>query len=340
MIDPRCHGANLRSFSETNAHCTTVGRLESDVLNAAEAMLKLENLVAQRGADVGVHVAFECRLYRIAPTMFLCHVDDRCFAQQYHFWTERMNDTPIPVFEYGAHSIENGYPMHSQLREHFDLIWKHASVSLGEAIRNASVGMESGAGHLALENIFTDPDRAAERMRHLLANARQHVELQGISLKSFFTGGGPLLTQMLELIAAAEVPIRVLLLASSCDQAIYRSYRELQLQPQGRDTTLEAYRQSGRHQHSALFMNTENSVARIHNWVAELEATKPGWNRKLDVRLYDSAPACFLLAVDDCVLVEQYNYGKMGVRREGIAAPVSLGSDMPLIEYRKSPTEI
>jgi hypothetical protein len=47
-----------------------------------------------------------------------------------------------------------------------------------------------------------------------------------------------------------------------------------------------------------------------------------------------------MLMVDDRVLLEPYNYGKIGVRPEGVAAPTTLGTDMPLMEYAKSPVPL
>lgn len=57
---------------------------------------------------------------------------------------------------------------------------------------------------------------------------------------------------------------------------------------------------------------------------------------KLTVGLYASAPACFVLRIDDRVLVEQYHYGKI-VPEE---TPAILGKDMPLFEYWASTPEL
>jgi hypothetical protein len=56
--------------------------------------------------------------------------------------------------------------------------------------------------------------------------------------------------------------------------------------------------------------------------------------------MYRSAPVCFMLASDQRVLVEPYNYGKIGNKQEGAAAPMVLGSDMPVMEFGCEPATI
>jgi hypothetical protein len=81
-------------------------------------------------------------------------------------------------------------------------------------------------------------------------------------------------------------------------------------------------------------------LERIKGFVMDLQESNPTWSSSLDVRLYDSAPACFILAVDGHVLLEPYNYGKLGVKPEGMAIPRTLGADMPLIEYVANPVPL
>lgn len=186
IIDPLCFGGQLRSFAEQSSPLTTAGRLESDVRNASEALLKLEQKAAELSDTT--RVCFEARVYRLAPTMFLCHVDNACFVQQYHFWTNRQNDTPVPTLEYAARPpFAEAYPMHKELKDHFDLIWNHSSVEVAEFLGRADVGDDYGVGQCALTNIYTDRKSAETRMVHLLRNAKHRILVQGISLKSFFT---------------------------------------------------------------------------------------------------------------------------------------------------------
>lgn len=58
-----------------------------------------------------------------------------------------------------------------------------------------------------------------------------------------------------------------------------------------------------------------------------------------DARLYRTAPSCFILIVDDRVLVEQYHFGKAvppESRVEDQETPPILGKDMALVEYART----
>ena len=63
-------------------------------------------------------------------------------------------------------------------------------------------------------------------------------------------------------------------------------------------------------------------------------------NDNFQMRLYSSAPACFMLMVDDSVLVEQYHYGKILPQGDQGDFPVILGKDMPLLEYTRTPSDL
>jgi len=82
------------------------------------------------------------------------------------------------------------------------------------------------------------------------------------------------------------------------------------------------------------------SVENLRTWAADLKRSNPTWNYKLQVRMYRSAPVCFMLAADNRILVEPYNYGKIGNKQEGAAAPMVLGSDMPLMEFGSEPVTL
>ncbi|HEY6293122.1 MAG TPA: hypothetical protein VI455_16345 [Terriglobia bacterium] len=351
IIDPTGLGAQLRSYAETQRDQTVVGRLDNDVQIAAQALQRLERLAGQNVNDT--KVSFQCRLYRLAPIMFLCHVDEVCFVEQYHFWTKRLNETPIPVLQYERQAAANSssYPMHEELGEHFDLIWdfsgkdpdresQEVSISVSDYLDHAAVGIDQGAGDFGLVNIFASSNDAGTRMSWLLKNAKKRVLVQGISLKSFFTGG-KLADRMFELIAAGTVDVKALIIDPDCEQATYRSYRERLLQPQGRGISYDEYKQSNKHQESRLVIDTRATIDNIKGWVSDLAAHKQDnnpWKCNLEVRLYDSAPVCFMLAADDHVLVEPYNYGKLGSKRGGWGAPRTLGTDMPLFEFRSEPS--
>ncbi len=343
IIDPDCTGARLRSHAETNNRpVKPVGRLESDVRNVAEALCELERKCKTVGESTGAgaQVEFACKLYRLAPIMFLCHVDSRCFVQQYHFWTDRISGTPVPVLEYGASGESPGaYPMHVELSEHFDLIWEHASVSVSDYLHAASIGTDKGMAQLGLVNIFTDREEAKARILYRLGLARKRVLLQGVSLQSFFSRG-EISEAMYDLIGEGQVDIQVLILDRDCEQAAYRSYRERLLQQQDEEISFEEYRASG-HRRSTLYRDTEETERTIRSWVSDFSTKNSPWECRLTVCKYASAPGCFMLAVDDVVFVEQYNYGKNVRPKPGrrSASSATLGTDMPLLEYWKDPPD-
>jgi hypothetical protein len=61
-------------------------------------------------------------------------------------------------------------------------------------------------------------------------------------------------------------------------------------------------------------------------------------NSRFQVRIYDSAPACFLLVIDDTVFVEQYHYGKLVPGQDEY--PVVLGKNMPPVEYSHDSSDL
>ena len=337
MIDPNSFGAQMRSYAETQSDEFLVGRLSSDVLDAARALEKLERLANQKQEDT--HVTFEARVYRLSPTMFLCHVDHTCFVQQYHYWTKRLKGTPIPVLEYSAQpTARDAYPMHHELGEHFDMVWDFASTPISEFLSRAGIGTDEAIGQCAVLNIFNDRAVAAKRIVQVLEKAENRVWVQGISLKSFFSNG-PLTDKMFDLIATGRADIRVLLLDSTGEQAAYRSYRERLLQPQSLGLDFESFK-GNQQERSQLSSDTMASVENLRTWAADLKRANPSWICKMQVRTYRSAPVCFMLAVDDRVLVEPYNYGKIGNKKEGASAPMVLGSDMPLMEFGSEPSRL
>jgi hypothetical protein len=82
-----------------------------------------------------------------------------------------------------------------------------------------------------------------------------------------------------------------------------RSYREHLLTR--RAMSLAGYRSSGWHKSSALYTDTLATIEAVCNLRARYGASA------LSARLYSSVPAHFMLLVDDAVLVEPYNYGKL-----------------------------
>jgi hypothetical protein len=335
MVNPHCFGAVLRSHAESsNIGSGATSRLKKDVELAIDDLLPLEQLSANK------KVRLYCRVYDLAPTMFLCHFDDCCFVQHYHFWTKRSDKTPMAVIEYqSANDSKDVLPMHSEMRSHFDVIWENASIPIYTYAKQHSTGVDEAAGQSGLVNIYNLKPAGSRRMVALMRAFEDQKEpftaiqkapglsLQGISLKSFFSDGD-LSNTMYQLIRAGKQDIRILFLDPDSEQARFRSYREHLLQPQGRKVGYQAFTDEI-HQQSALYKNTYGAIQKLLAWVEEF-SDDPQWQCKVQVKKYRSAPVSFLLQVGDKLLVEPYNYGKLGQSN----APSVLG-DMPLFEFQR-----
>lgn len=326
IIDPNCFGAVLRSESESENSSALAKRLSQDVTAAARDLLDLED--ASNPANTGV--TFECHLYRIPPILFLCWMDPVCYVQQYHFWSSRDNQTPTPVLKYRQlPASRSTYPYHEEMEHHFNWIWENASIPVKDFLDGAAVGIENGMHQCGAVNVYTNPEKARDRIVHLLKNAKSDVAIQGISLNSYFSPG-PLREALHDIIVKGDVELKVLLLKPDCRQAKLRSYRERLIESASQE--YDDYVRGGAHENSDLYHDTHRTIQNIRNMLSDIRSRQDKKSPvKLRVGLYDSAPACFVLRIDGHMLVEQYHYGKIVRETKAI-----LGKDMPLIEYTES----
>jgi len=331
IIDPLCFGAVLRSEAESVSASALAKRLGQDVQAAAR---DLKDLATSADPDK-TGVKFQCRLYRIPPILFLSWVDSVCYVQQYHFWSSRDNRTPTPVLKLRRlPASATTYPYHKEMEHHFDWIWENASISVEDYLDGAVVGTDHGMHSSAAVNVYTNPTKAMERIVYLLKAARRKVSIQGISLHSYFEPG-PLREAVYSVLENGEIELELLVLDPDSEQAKYRSYRERLFAPPA--PGYDDYIRDGGHEDSDLYHDTRRTIDNIQQMVSDVGRTKDAnWAPKLKVGLYQSAPACFVLRIDDRVLVEQYHYGK-------VAAPKTraiLGKDMPLIEYAEETSRL
>src|SRR5216683_962168 len=330
IIDPNCFGATLRSRAELRKGQVLPGLLEDDVRDIANIMSDLEKEAGENQKTTGV--SFECRLYRLPPILFLFLVDWACYVEQYHFWSERKGGTPIPVVKYRRiEGQSDTYQMHEEMRGHFEWIWKHASIGLSEFREQNAFGCDAGMCKASATNVYSDPDVALRRMLYLLNHAKREVAIQGVSLRSFCQTG-ELWLALRKLIEDGRVSIKMLFMDPICEQAKFRSYREVRLQHQ--TMKWEHYEVNQQfHMKSGLYGDTDRAIRTLAREVKGVAAfpPEPGWKLNLEAARYRSAPHCFLLRVDDSVLVEQYHYGK--VFAPGAHNPAILGKDMPVVEY-------
>ena len=328
LIDPYCHGAVLRSYSETANTSGVSDRLEGDVKAAAR-------LLHQIRKDLGPQASLlEVRLYGTAPTMFLCHLDSSTFAQSYHFWKTRIAGCPIPVFQYRKRGqSQQGICIHTEMEQHFSFIWKHASVKLDELQESGDPdsppghfwprptrGLEWGAHASGMETVFIDRHRPAVRMQEEIGKSTR-VWIQGITLRAFFDDS-VLARTLAKRISSPNADIRIMLLDPDCDQAKVRAYREFLLNS---DLKLSFEEFTGDHYAgSKLRRDLLETIARISSRHA---------GSGIKVAKYGTAPHMFVMIGDESAFVEQYSYGKMASSSPD--DEVILGSDMPLIEYRR-----
>lgn len=324
LIDPNCFGAKMRSESESQSSSSLLERLKDDVVAAANHLKTLEESTCNSSNGV----RFSCRLYRLPPTLFLCWTDSVSYVQQYHFWSARDNRTPTPVLKYqDVAASADTYPYHKEMEHHFDWIWNNASVSVGQFIEGAEIGTDHGMKLASAANVYSEPRAAAARITYRLKQAKHRVSIQGISLGSFFKFG-EFRQAISEILEKGEVVLEVLLLDPDSDQAKYRSFREhLFFSP---NQSFEEYLRLEEHGKSELYSDTMKTISNIRQMIVDLKANKvAGWEPRLKLGLYNTAPSCFILRIDDSVFVEQYHYGKIV---DGSAHAI-LGKDMPLFEY-------
>jgi hypothetical protein len=329
LIDPLCLAAQLRSKGEERTG-KFIGRLKRDVDIAIDELLELEE-TCKKYAGVSV----ECRLYRLAPTLFLCLTDSVSYVEQYYFWSARAEKKAFPIFKFQNIQTTGG-SMHAELNKHFDWIWEKASIRLAEYRNDCSLGVDKGVQQSGIVNIFTDPDDGLARMGRLLAIAKQKVSIQGISLHSFFNRSSQVYPTISRLLMDDKVDVEILFLNPTSEQAKFRAYREYSFD--NPNLTRDMY-EDGRHRSSSLYLETMAAKNELEAMVREIRPRKAAnWQPKLKVGFYDSAPHCFLLRVDEHMFVEQYHYGKLSDDQHG--ARTILGKDQPLVEYGRLPHDI
>ncbi len=321
IVDPECFGAQLREVGENREAGAVKGRLEADVIATAKLLRNLQRDVA--AISKSKQVTFECKVYRLPPILFLCLTDSCAYVQQYYFWATRDSDTSIPVLRYGRTAGDQAGGVYKGMEDHFDWIWKNCAVSVDDFVAGTEVGTDRAVYQADIFNMFNGDGVGRKRILQLIRCAKKRIFVQGITLHSFFAPGD-LLNEMSKAVERG-VDVRVLVLDPDSEQAVYRSYREQLFV----DETLDfrGYRTSGLHQSSQLWRDTDQSLKQMRTVFVE-----PPTN--FQARLYASAPSCFMLLADDALLFEPYHYGKVLPRDHHGGAPVILGKDMPLFEFR------
>lgn len=174
-------------------------------------------------------------------------------------------------------------------------------------------------------------------VKSLLSEAKKRVTIQGVSLHTFFDRGAhvSLYEEISKLLNSDAVDLEILFLDPDCEQAMHRAFREQSFDHS--DMIWQTYLDGGVevHRRSTLYQESRASQAVLETLVRQIAEHKDqGWIPRLRVGLYDSAPYAFFLRIDDCIMVEQYHFGKLPGTKYG--ARVILGKDLPLVECSKS----
>ncbi len=193
----------------------------------------------------------------------------------------------------------------------------------------------SGCLSSGIRNIYQNRPNAERSILKDLGKAQHRVWLLGISLRTFFQGGGELNSEVKAVFrrqsqrlkdaqrqtdeeegAGSSSPgdsrspkdfpdWRVLLLDPTCEQAKIRSKRE---EPKGMPAG-----------EATLSNEVRETVRCVRRFKNETDL--------VDVKLYRGAPSCAAYIIDDVIYVEQYHYGLEGGDR--------VAELVPLIEFSK-----
>lgn len=337
IIDPYSYGAQQRHLAEQEGEHAPPGRLLHDVQTAAERLLKLKADLQMKAGTAGPRgkVAFDCRLYRVAPQLFLAWTEQACYVEQYYFWFSRDAQSTVPVLRFAPPDEQEsptkslGEPerrkdIHCEMKRHFEWVWDHASVPIEAFVREPVIGCDMGVCQAAAVNLFMDEDRCSERIVRLLQSVgpKSKVDLMGISLRSFFDEPNPIAQAFRKSILEQDGPeVRILYIDPECPLARVRSYAEALLTNDAVD--FDAYnRDQSSHGDSAIRRAVGYTRRRLQTLA---KAGRP----TLESREYECAHACFMLRVDDVVLFEPYTHGKLDCSKP----QRTIGGDMPVFEF-------
>lgn len=167
-----------------------------------------------------------------------------------------------------------------------------------------------------------DAERAfKDRLRMEFAKAEQlaleskeskTIRMMGISLRAFFNDSGDLFAMAENALRNKLLSFKILLVDPLSAQAGLRSERESQTHED------QEYNNVEEHFTSTLFTDLQKCTRTLNRF------TETGG--RVDVRLYSTAPSCFLVFINESVFVETYHYGRSGIG--GLK-----GGKVPVLEF-------
>lgn len=347
IIDPHCQGAHLRANSEESSDVRS--RLVPDVMMAMEQFLDLMNEVNSQiqgdnaqetkeemrpSIETKPIVRFEAKLYRVAPIAYLVWTPNVAYFQPYYFRQSHQSNVNIPLLKCDsqlADTLDKRF-LHEEMKFHFDWIWSHASIGIGEYLSEYSIGTDHAIRQASIENIFYEPELSKKRILSVISNAKTFLWIKGVSLRSFFQLGE--IFQAIQNACHREgLSIRVMVIDPECEQAKYRSFREHLIF--NADATLENFVDEVRH-NQPLYRDTTQTIENIRHLQEDLKSARSKGD--FSAKVFTSAPEAFVLQTESTVLIEQYHYGKVRLNRERddnkVLRAMILGTDIPVLEYK------
>lgn len=138
------------------------------------------------------------------------------------------------------------------------------------------------------------------------------IKMMGISLRAFFNDAVDLYPMTENALRNDLLKFQVLLIDPFSAQAGLRSERESQ------NTEDEEYSSVEQHFSSTLFQDLQKCTKTLIRFTDE--------SKRVEVRLYSTAPSCLLIFVNESVFVETYHYGRSGIG--GLK-----GGKVPVLEF-------
>lgn len=192
----------------------------------------------------------------------------------------------------------------------FDLIKsaRDSGISRIYALRTGSENPEAKkAFHERLKLEFSKADQS-----ELETKEPKTIRMMGISLRQFFNDIGELFNLGESILRNERLKLQILLINPFSAQAGLRAERESQTKDKLEYVDVED------HFNSTLFQDFQKCTKALIPYIDD--------SKRVEVRLYNTAPSCFLIFVNEIVFVETYHYGRSGVG--GLK-----GGKVPVLEF-------
>jgi len=249
-------------------------------------------------------------------------------AATLHFLPEVLRQLGLGVFVFGATSffLTHWYSilmaqqldtLGSEIKQltvdTFDLVKSARDSGIARIYAQRTAGMsENPDAEKAFQERVKAEFREAAR-RALESKAEVTIRMTGISLRAFFHTNGTLFQLAENALQNDRLKFQILLIDPFSAQAGLRSERESQTQED------EEYITPEEHLTSTLFQDLQQCTRTLSRFIDDEK-------RRVEVRLYSTAPSCLLIFVNESVFVETYHYGRSGVG--GLK-----GGKIPVLEF-------